>query len=64
MCSEFSRVHARVHHAMICKKLQLDGDAGRRTQDMSDEFAEPELLDPFSAAEIAAQSVLEQESLA
>lgn len=27
---------------------------------MSDEFAEPELLDPFSAAEIAAQSVLEQ----
>ena len=64
MCSEFSRVHARVRHAMICKKLQLDGDAGRRTQDMSDEFAEPELLDPFSAAEIAAQSVLEQERLA
>ena len=31
---------------------------------MSDEFAEPELLDPFSAAEIAAQSVLEQERLA
>ena len=31
---------------------------------MSDEFAEPELLDPFSAAEIAAQSVLEQERVA
>ena len=33
----------------------------RLLQDMSDEVPEPEFLDPFSAAEIAAQSVLEQE---
>ena len=59
------RIFARACACSSCNDLQEVATwRWRRTQDMSDEFAEPELLDPFSAAEIAAQSVLEQERLA